>query len=291
MPLTTNCWKLYIYIYLKIYLHPTEPSELNSWAYYFICASFYCSPGQAESLHSWILRKVWLETGILGLIIIISHTHMYVCVYVWIPKGLQNQVLFMQCNAFIIKHHIPGMLLTAFISWWRHMSFMGFRITHDLCIDSPATAGLQHEIISATHNRYLWGISQWFSSLLWRHIGRYGVANYQPHHCLLNRIFRRRSKKTSKLRVTCLCAVSPVTGKFPAQTSSNAENVSIWWRSHVRKGQRPHKGFSGHNLIMHMWTTRSAGNIHSFETQPEFVIQFAWSHNNPQGTCCDSERI
>ena len=26
-----------------------------------------------------------------------------------------------------------------------------------------------------------------------------------PHHCLLNRLFRRRSKKTSKLRVTGLC--------------------------------------------------------------------------------------
>ena len=36
-------------------------------------------------------------------------------------------------------------------------------------------------------------------------------------------------KKTSKLRVTGLCAgKSPVTGEFPAQRASNAENVSIW---------------------------------------------------------------
>ena len=42
---------------------------------------------------------------------------------------------------------------------------------------------------------------------------------------------RRRSKKTSKLRVTGLCeGNSPVTGKFPAQKASNAENVSISWR-------------------------------------------------------------
>ena len=41
-------------------------------------------------------------------------------------------------------------------------------------------------------------------------------------------------KKTSKLRVTGLCAVnSPVSGEFPAQMASNAENVSIWWRHHV----------------------------------------------------------
>ena len=44
---------------------------------------------------------------------------------------------------------------------------------------------------------------------------------------------KRRSKKTSKLRVTGLCAGnSPVTGEFPAQRASNAEKVSIWWRPH-----------------------------------------------------------
>ena len=45
--------------------------------------------------------------------------------------------------------------------------------------------------------------------------------------------FRRRSKKIFKLRVTGLCAEnSPGTGEFPAQMSSNAENVSIWWHHH-----------------------------------------------------------
>ena len=74
------------------------------------------------------------------------------------------------------------------------------------------------------------GITQ---ALLWRHNGRDGVPNHQPHDCLLNRPFRRRSKKTSKLRVTGLCAGnSPVTGEFPAQMGSNAENVSIWWHHH-----------------------------------------------------------
>ena len=50
----------------------------------------------------------------------------------------------------------------------------------------------------------------------------------------LNRLFRRRWKKTSKLHVTGLCARnSPATGELPAQNASNAENVSIWWRHHV----------------------------------------------------------
>ena len=44
-------------------------------------------------------------------------------------------------------------------------------------------------------------------------------------------VFSRRSK----LRVTGLCkGNSPVTGEFPAQMASNAENVSIWWRHHGR---------------------------------------------------------
>ena len=37
------------------------------------------------------------------------------------------------------------------------------------------------------------------------------------------------SRKQKKLRVTGLCVEnSPVTGEFPAQMASNAENVSIW---------------------------------------------------------------
>ena len=43
-------------------------------------------------------------------------------------------------------------------------------------------------------------------SLHWCHNDHGGVSNHQPHGCLLNRLFRRRSKKTSKLRVTGLCA-------------------------------------------------------------------------------------
>ena len=70
-------------------------------------------------------------------------------------------------------------------------------------------------------------------SLQWRHNGRHSVSNLHPHDRLLNHLFRHRSKKTSKLRVTGLCAGnSPGTGEFPAQMASNAEHVSIWWRHH-----------------------------------------------------------
>ena len=76
---------------------------------------------------------------------------------------------------------------------------------------------------------------EWSShSLLWCYNGHDGISNHQPHDCLLSRLFRHRSKKTSKLRVTGLCGGnSPVTGEFPTQMASNVENSSIWWRHHI----------------------------------------------------------
>ena len=83
----------------------------------------------------------------------------------------------------------------------------------------------------------LWAHQYWRGTvekltLQWRRNGRDGVLNYQPHNCVLNRLFSRSSKKTSKLRVTGLCAGNwPVTGEFPAQITSNAENASIFMTS------------------------------------------------------------
>ena len=87
-----------------------------------------------------------------------------------------------------------------------------------------------------------WNYQQWLHtvqiksqvSLQWRHNGPDSVSNHQPHHCLVSRLFGRRSKKTSKFRVTGLCAGnSQGTGEIHAQMTSNTENVSIWWRHRV----------------------------------------------------------
>ena len=70
-------------------------------------------------------------------------------------------------------------------------------------------------------------------TLQWLHNERDCVTNHQSHDCLLNRLFRRWSKKTSKLWATGFCVGnSPVTGEFPKQKAIKAENVSIWWRHH-----------------------------------------------------------
>ena len=54
----------------------------------------------------------------------------------------------------------------------------------------------------------------WARPLRWHHNDHDGVSNHQPHHCLLNRLFGHRSKKTSKPRVTGFCA-----GNSPVNSS------------------------------------------------------------------------
>ena len=99
--------------------------------------------------------------------------------------------------------------------------------------------------ITSPHVCKIMAIAYWAhcgqSPLQWRHNERNGVSNHWRLQCLLDCRSRRRSKKTSKLRVTGLCAGnSPLTCEFPAQKASNAENVSIWWRHHVDHWCGPH---------------------------------------------------
>ena len=78
-------------------------------------------------------------------------------------------------------------------------------------------------------------MSVFICTLQWRHNERDCVSSHQPHDCLPYRLFRRRSEKTSNLRVTGHCeGNSPVTSEFPSQRASNTENVSIWWRHHEK---------------------------------------------------------
>ena len=101
------------------------------------------------------------------------------------------------------------------------------------------------------------------SFITWRNNELDDVSNHQPHDCLFNLLFRRRSKKTSKLRVTGLCAGnSPVTGEFPLQRASNAENVAIWWRHHVC--QKVYDGFASS-------TTHSSNPPPSTNHQPIYA--------------------
>ena len=89
---------------------------------------------------------------------------------------------------------------------------------------------------STDHTRFILHITIIHCSitLQWNHNEHHGVSNRQPHGCLLKRLFRRRSKKTSKRHLTGLCEGNfPVTSEFLAWRASNVENVSTWWCHHV----------------------------------------------------------
>ena len=116
------------------------------------------------------------------------------------------------------------------------------------------------------------------NSLQWRHNGHDGISNHQPYDCLLNRLFRRRSKKTSKLRVTGLSAGnSPGTGEFLAQMASSAENLSIRWRHHLAKAVKSTTCNTSHNLCSPLCC---ALFCHSHSV---IFLSLQWRHNGHDG--------
>ena len=80
----------------------------------------------------------------------------------------------------------------------------------------------RHQSVSIRARRYF-PLPRIGDALQWRHNGRDSVSNHQPHDCLLNRLFRRRSKDRS---------LAFVRGIHWEQLARYAENVSIWWRHH-----------------------------------------------------------
>ena len=90
---------------------------------------------------------------------------------------------------------------------------------------------------------------------------------------------RRRSKKTPKPRVTGLCeGNSPVTGEFPAQRASSAENVSIWWRHHASIGEFTRNYSKGGNTLpsSHNWYSKG---VNFFIKLDKTYVLFNFSTN------------
>ena len=96
----------------------------------------------------------------------------------------------------------------------------------------------------------------------WHHNERDGVSNHQPHDCLLNCLFRRRSKKTSKLRVTAF-----------------VRGIQRWPVNSPHKGPVTREIFPFDDVIMvgHSWreSTKPVGGmvVRSFD-----VLLWAWTN-------------
>ena len=121
------------------------------------------------------------------------------------------------CNDGIINSH--NYHAGQFFVWWCNYYFSEFlyikfiylfNVYYNSMVEGAKHAGLHIHVAP--------------NPLRWRHNWRDSVSNHQPHDCLIMRLFRRRSKKTSKVRVTGLCAVNSLeTGEFPTQMASNAK--------------------------------------------------------------------
>ena len=96
---------------------------------------------------------------------------------------------------------------------------ISYVVQEDIFLSSLTLAETLHVcVISAIFVINVWNISsmsvyfcKWlqlwsslYPTLQWRHNECDGVSNHQPRDCLFKRLFRRRSKKTSKLRVNDL---------------------------------------------------------------------------------------
>ena len=109
----------------------------------------------------------------------------------------------------------------------------------DISVPSPIYQQRHHWLYRL--NRYQYFMMMVFNylchlivALQWHHDEHNGVLNHRRVNCLLNRFFRCRSKKISKLRVTGLCeGNSAVTGGFPHKGPVTRKMfhlmTSLWW--------------------------------------------------------------
>ena len=135
-------------------------------------------------------------------------------------------------------------------------SLMGYKMPNDLVKISVKDA-------------CTWGF---IIPLQWRHNGRDGVSNHQPRDSSLSHLYRRGSKKTSRLCVIGLCTGnSPVTGEYHAQMASNAENVSIWLRHHESIGSKSQQ--QGVDHVYNIW-------IFYTSTKQAVCVYLSYSYNS-----------
>ena len=105
-------------------------------------------------------------------------------------------------------------------------------------------------------------------TLHWRQNDHDDVSNHQPRGCLLNRLFRCRSKKTAKLRVTGLCV-----GKSPGPVNS------------PHKGPVTRKMFPFDDVIMSRicitWSNITRYCLQPIKTETEYKLECVLQTDTP----------
>ena len=112
----------------------------------------------------------------------------------------------------------PGLMTQLLLVWWYQCNINTAFMHRD-----ENFAAEMWDVSSETGNILTWmalilhQLQTSVSTGAWRHNERNGVSNHRRLDCLLNHLFRRRSKKILQLCVTEL--------RFPSQRANNAENV------------------------------------------------------------------
>ena len=164
---------------------------------------------------------------------------------------------------FAYKSYANGFVTKGFISWIKFLNVHAKAMLSNYIIRNNVTLTKKSDKILWRRELINCGSALYNHSVICHRTQRRGSHYYhiikgKVKVSLINRLFRHRSKKTLKLRVTGLCvANSPGTGEIPAQMASNAENVSIfWWRHHAHtlteKSMRKWKHFPQHFSIFHL---------------------------------------
>ena len=152
------------------------------------CNAFNCLPAFAHSIYIWSLKFNLLST-ITPRIVMLSVELTWVS-FMTRPSSASNELVYTFDNS--MAWNLDGQNSLDGNKWY------------------PSHSSL-YEKISAVHltlsfhSNGIYCFPLRMFPLHWRHNDHDGVSNHQPHGCLLNRLFRRRLKKTSKLRITGLC--------------------------------------------------------------------------------------
>ena len=109
-----------------------------------------------------------------------------------------------------------------------HLVLSLYFLNHGTLYSRVKHAKTANQKASYSHNKLPHRVYSFYESigpftLQWRHNDHDGVSNHQLHGCLLNRLFSRRSKKASKLRVPGLCV-----GNSPGPVNSPHKGPVTW---------------------------------------------------------------
>ena len=119
----------------------------------------------------------------------------------------------------------------------------------------------------------------------WRHSKRGGVSNHRRLDCLLNRLFRRRSKKTSKPSVTDLCeGNSPVIPLTKGQQREKCFHLMTSSWNHIKRGNGKDRWWASCSVFIKVYLQNRCYLLMKISLQREIFILIVAAKSlwNPQ---------